>query len=105
MHVPAGTYSEFDGQNYTPKTIDGAVIGGYNPQSWNSSGTYNIANTDAERTAFIFNLSTSILLREILSTDPDTYGAGHRQTYNGNNSSYGPTFGGGHDFYTRLSAG
>ena len=72
------------------------IFGGYDPLSWNSSGSYNLAATDAERTAFVFNLSTSVKLAEKLNADP--YANGEYQAYN--SSSYGPTFGGGHDIYT-----
>lgn len=81
------------------------VIGGYNPQSWNSSGGYNYTPTDAERTAFIFNLTWVEKQSQKLTSDPDGY-AGEYQTYN--NSDYGPAFGGGWDIgthYQSLEAG
>lgn len=69
------------------------VIGGYNPQSWNSSGTTNFTDEDAQRTAFLFNLTTGTLQRQKLNPED----VGKYQTYNDNN--YGPTFGGGHDLH------
>jgi hypothetical protein len=82
------------------------VIGGYNPQDWDSSGTYHITRDDIDRTAFIFNLTLS-LLREQKPADyedlncaqgappPNTPNCGKFQTYN--YAKYGPTFGAGHD--------
>ncbi len=67
------------------------VIGAYNPQSWSSIGNYNYTS-DAQRTAFLFNLTTGALQRQRLGDS-----VGQFQTYNGSN--YGPTFGGGHDIY------
>lgn len=71
------------------------VIGGYNPQSWSSIGNYNYSGADSQRTAFLFNLTTGALHRQKLSAVDGNIG--QYQTYN--NSSYGPTFGGGHDLY------
>ncbi len=72
------------------------VIGGYNPQSWSSINNYNYTYDDTQRTAFLFNLTTGLLQRQKLNSNPNG-GIGQYQTYN--NSSYGPTFGGGHDLY------
>lgn len=80
-----------------------ATIGGYNPQSWNSSGGYNRTDNDADRTAFIFNLSTGIVQYQCKKADAITCGDdndsfngnGRWQTFNDVNS--GPTFGNGHD--------
>ncbi len=71
------------------------IVGGYNPLSWNSSGTYNFSNTAADQTAFLFNLTDALLYEQF----------GPRQTYN--HANYGPTFGGGHDLYidTALAGG
>ncbi|HZZ80821.1 MAG TPA: PEP_CTERM-anchored TLD domain-containing protein [Gemmataceae bacterium] len=68
------------------------IIGGYDPQSWSSSGGYNITSSDADRTAFLFNLTTTTIERQAIGGYQGQY-----QTYN--YSSYGPTFGGGHDLY------
>ena len=75
------------------------IIGGYNPQSWASSGSSSTPN-DVDRTAFIFNLTTGVLQRQCLTTDPLICGAdandtGFLQTVN--NSSLGPYFGAGAD--------
>lgn len=72
-------------QNNNVKTI-----GGYNPLSWDSSGSYHMALG-----GFIFNLTDSVL-----KTQPGYFGNIY-QTYN--TSSYGPTFGGGHDIYVDTS--
>ena len=72
------------------KVTDGTitrVIGGYNPQSWSSIGGYNSSSVPGLYTAFIFNLTDTQIWRQTAT----------HQTYN--NSSYGPTFGGGHDIY------
>ena len=79
------------------------VIGGYNPQSWDASlGTYRVTTADADRTAFIFNLTTGVMQQQCKSTDAFTCGfddakLGNRQTYN--HINYGPTFGNGNDLY------
>jgi hypothetical protein len=84
----------FNGQTY--------ILGGYNPQSWSSSGYYNQTHSDAQRTAFVFNLTVPELRRQKLTTDPlGAYVYGSYQTYN--HASYGPTFGGGHDIHINHS--
>lgn len=80
------------------------LIGGYNPQSWSSTGGYNRTAADPERTAFLFNLTSGSVHRQT----PATYGlgtVGSYQTYN--NIKNGPTFGWGHDLYVpdNLSTG
>jgi hypothetical protein len=80
------------------------VIGGYNPLSWSSIDNYNLSPTNVQRTAFIFNLTTSELRRQKLTGDPfGSFGLG--QTYN--SSTYGPAFGEGNDLvaYPNLSGG
>jgi len=70
------------------------LLGGYNPQSWSSSGSYNLTNEDGGRTAFLFNLTSGKLFRQMLNA----YGQealGSYQTLNDGDS--GPTFGWGHD--------
>lgn len=76
------------------------IVGGYNPQSWDSSGSYHLTPNDVDRTAFVFNLTTATLLPQITGT-----GQGQYQTYN--HLSSGPTFGGGHDLWvnTALAGG
>lgn len=68
------------------------TIGGYNPVSWNSSSNYTISSSNSiSWTAFVFNLTDGVLKAQ----------SNQHQTYN--NSSYGPTFGGGHDIYVNSS--
>jgi hypothetical protein len=70
------------------------LIGGYNPQSWSSTDGYHLTPTDAERTAFLFNMTVPAVYRQV----PATYilpSQGERQTYNASN--HGPTFGQGPD--------
>ncbi len=76
------------------------VIGGYNPQSWSSAESYNDTPTDAERTAFIFNLSYSLRQNQNLIGQGSS-GSGQIQTYN--LTGYGPTFGGGQDLFVNFS--
>lgn len=75
------------------------TIGGYNPQSWNSSNSWNMVANPADRTAFVFNLTDLALYRE----RADFYG--QYQTYN--YSGYGPYFDAGPAVYadTNLSSG
>lgn len=67
------------------------IIGGYNPQSWDSSNSYHMTPNLADRTAFLFNLTT--LTRQTQNLD----GSGQYQTLNA--TAYGPVFGGGGSFY------
>lgn len=73
------------------------IIGGFNPQSWKSSGDYNTTPILADRIAFIFNLSTTDRRDQSVV---DTY-YGPLQTFN--RSSDGPTFGGGYDIFVNSS--
>lgn len=85
------TFSVMEARNESGQTW---LVGGYNPQSWNSSGTYNMTPEDSQRTAFIFNLSTG--QRHIQT--PKSYALdsiGAYQTLNDINA--GPTFGIGAD--------
>lgn len=84
-------------------TVNGTshILGGYNPQSWNSTNAFSYTSADADRTAFIFNLTDSVIQRQCVSTGPatcglDNFDIGNEQSYNWD--AYGPTFGGGHDF-------
>lgn len=70
------------------------IVGGYNPQSWSSIGAHHFTADDADRTAFVFNLSTNDLQLQRLTTDDLTIaGPGYFQTYN--HAFNGPVFGGG----------
>ncbi len=81
------------------------LIGGYNPQSWSSSAGYRFTFPDADRTAFLFNLTSNFVQRQKLNGDPSCGWCGQYQTYN--LGSHGPTFGGGHDLmqYSNLENG
>lgn len=72
------------------------LVGAYNPQSWSSTDGWHLTPTDAERTAFVFNLTDSVVYRQV----PTTYifpSQGLHQTYNV--SKLGPVFGQGADLY------
>ncbi|UTY60553.1 PEP-CTERM sorting domain-containing protein [Massilia sp. erpn] len=87
------TFSVMEATNKAGQTW---LVGGYNPVSWSSSGQYNRNMGSSGRTAFLFNLSSSSLHRQM----PRAGGmeeVGSYQTYNGKN--YGPTFGWGHDLF------
>jgi hypothetical protein len=74
----AGFHAAADGQGATVTLLKvGALpeygydtpaqlIGGYNPQSWNSSFSWNINYADIERTAFLFNLTYDVVQRQNL---------------------------------------
>lgn len=72
------------------------LIGGYNPQSWDSSGGFHITADDAQRTGFVFNLTTSTIHRQTLKNYASD-SAGSFQTYNA--AAWGPSFGVGNDLY------
>ncbi len=83
------------------------TIGGYNPQSWQSStadGTGRVVTESiADRTAFIFNLTDSLIQQQstALSGAAGTFDRGKYQTIN--SPAYGPTFGGWeHDIYVYI---
>ena len=76
------------GATYTRAIItDGRVLGAYTSLSWSSS----ISNYQNDTTAFLYDGTT-----KFPSTN-GVWGSGIYATYM--NSSYYPTFGGGHDFY------
>lgn len=87
------TFSVMEASNSAGQTW---LVGGYNPQSWSSTGGMHVTMEDSQRTAFIFNLTAGVMLpqlKQYFSGD----GIGSGQTYN--DLSYGPTFGIGHDLY------
>jgi hypothetical protein len=100
------TWYDANGQSHTATVYYGTtqisrqIIGGYDPQSWSTINNYNYSLTNAERTAFLFNLTSSEIQRQNL-IGQGVSNVGQYQTYN--NSSYGPTFGGGHDLYVSNS--
>jgi hypothetical protein len=69
------------------------VVGGYNPQSWNSTNTYNLTPILIDRTAFLFNLTTTEKQTQNLD------GTGLYQAFNYEFS--GPSFGSGNDLDVR----
>jgi len=72
------------------------LVGGYDPQSWSSSGGWHETPLDWQRSAFLFNMSAPAVYRQI----PSTYvlpSQGLRQTFN--DASLGPVFGSGPDLY------
>lgn len=78
-------HSKCDGKSPTLtllKTTKGYRCGGYTNQKWDTSSGYK-----KDSTAFIFSLDTKKMYKS--SNDNSIYC----------NSSYGPTFGGGHDLY------
>ena len=82
--------------------VDSFIMGGYNPQSWYSSGGFNKTPLDVDRTAFIFNLSTGVKLDQCTASGNilcgnDLDDEGKKQTYN--HSGSGPTFGSGYDLF------
>jgi hypothetical protein len=72
------------------------LVGGYDPQSWSSTDGWHQTPLDWQRSAFLFNMSTPAVYRQILSTYilPSQ---GLRQTFN--EASLGPVFGAGPDLY------
>ena len=87
------TFSVMEASNGSGQTW---LVGGYNPQSWNSSSGFNVTQDDRTRTAFLFNLTTGVMLPQLKQYfSGDTIGS--RQTFN--DIGYGPTFGSGHDLY------
>lgn len=98
-----------DGQGRTFSVIEAfdqnsgvrVIIGGYNPQSWNSSEGYHITIPDSEHTAFLFNLTAGTVHRQLLNGQGLFGNEGIYQTYN--IGIWGPVFGGGgfpHDIWT-----
>lgn len=86
----------FTVMNATTELGETFKVGGYNPQSWDSSGAFHITTEDALRTGFLFNLT----LRELHRQTPRTYAldtVGSFQTWN--DAKTGPVFGAGHDLY------
>jgi hypothetical protein len=75
---------------------DSYLVGGYNPQSWSSTDGWHVTERDADRTAFLFNMTVPAVYRQV----PASYilpSQGSRQTLN--DAVYGPAFGAGHDLF------
>jgi hypothetical protein len=72
------------------------LVGGYNPQSWDSSGAFHVTAEQSLRTGFLFNLTS----HQVHWQTPKTYAldtVGSFQTFN--DARLGPVFGAGHDLY------
>jgi hypothetical protein len=72
------------------------LVGGYDPHSWESGDVWHETVSDAERTAFIFNLSTGAVYHQV----PEGYvlpTQGQKQTWN--SATAGPAFGEGGDLW------
>lgn len=67
------------------------IIGGYATTSWTNSSDYNYTSN---ANAFVFNLTNPTVRYH-------SYNFSTAETYN--NSTYGPTFGNGHDIYVNSS--
>ena len=87
------TFSVMEASNTSGQTW---LIGGYNPQSWSSTDGMHVTMADSERTGFLFNLTSGLMLPQ-LKQYFNGDGIGKDQTYN--DANYGPTFGFGHDLY------
>jgi hypothetical protein len=81
-------------------TGDTAIIGGYDPQSWDNTANYHVTFADSSRNAFLFNLTTSALYPQVTSAGWCPV-CGQYQTYD--DGYYGPIFGGGQDIYVDTS--
>lgn len=87
------TFSVMEASNGAGQTW---LVGGYDPQSWSTKGGFNMTAAQADRTAFLFNLTTG---SKHLQT-PKTHvldSLGSYQTFN--HIDYGPTFGVGNDLF------
>lgn len=72
------------------------LVGGYNPQSWDSQEHWHQTPDDADRVAFIFNLTSGSVFHQV----PATYilpSQGEKQTWN--SMLLGPAFGEGGDLW------
>ncbi|MBY0238340.1 MAG: PEP_CTERM-anchored TLD domain-containing protein [Burkholderiaceae bacterium] len=99
-HTAADFHAAADGRGRTFTVMqaygdDGRawLVGGYNPQSWSSSGGFNLTPEQADRTAFLFNLTSGVRFQQLPVLAGDDYGA--MQTVN--EATMGPTFGAGFD--------
>ena len=72
------------------------LVGGYNPQSWEFDGGWNITQRDFQRTAFIFNVTDPAVYRQV-PTSFELPSQGSFQTFNA--PDQGPTFGAGPDLF------
>lgn len=76
------------------------LVGGFNPQSWESNNTWHETPLQQDRTAFIFNLTGGSVFHQV----PSSYvlpSQGQKQTWNG--AEHGPAFGEGGDLWVNGS--
>jgi len=71
------------------KAANGNIFGGYNPKPWNQSGNYEF-----DQSTFLFSLINAT--KKPLKFDQNTVYGNYSVL---GSATYGPTFGGGHDFY------
>ncbi|HEU4851507.1 MAG TPA: PEP_CTERM-anchored TLD domain-containing protein [Telluria sp.] len=72
------------------------LVGGYNPQSWDSLNHWHETPDDKDRVAFVFNMTSGSVFRQI----PSSYilpSQGEKQTFN--SELHGPAFGEGGDLW------
>lgn len=72
------------------------LVGGYNPQSWDSLNHWHQTPDDKDRVAFVFNMTSGSVFRQI----PSSYilpSQGEKQTFN--SELHGPAFGEGGDLW------
>ena len=72
------------------------LVGGYNPQSWDSDDGWHFTPRDFQRTAFIFNYTAPAVYRQVPSSF-ELPSQGSFQTFNAGDQ--GPTFGAGPDLF------
>lgn len=80
-----------------PGGHDGVILGGYNPDSWSSTSGWTMRLTEADRHAFIYNLTSGVKQNQNLNGQgwSGFFSSGDYEVYN--HASYGPVFGGGYD--------
>ncbi len=72
------------------------LVGGYNPQSWDSDDGWHFTPRDFQRTAFVFNYTAPAVYRQVPSSF-ELPSQGSFQTFNARDQ--GPTFGAGPDLF------
>jgi hypothetical protein len=72
------------------------LVGGYNPQSWDSDDGWHFTPRDFQRTAFVFNYTAPAVYRQVPSSF-ELPSQGSFQTFNA--ADQGPTFGAGPDLF------
>ena len=72
------------------------LVGGYNPQSWDSDDGWHFTQRDFQRSAFIFNYTAPAVYRQVPSSF-ELPSQGSFQTFNA--IDQGPTFGAGPDLF------